>query len=127
MVIESHPVVDGSPFPTLYWLTCPILTKRVSTLESTGSMADITDRLEHDPSLKRRLGDAIVRYRAARDAHSVIVESGGPAGGGPERVKCLHSHMAHELAGGNNPVGGLTLAATGWPDCIAPCASVPSE
>ena len=127
MVIESHPVVEGSPFPTLYWLTCPILNKRVSTLESTGSMADITDRLEHDPSLKRRLADALVRYRATRDAHSVIVESGGPPGGGPERVKCLHSHTAHELAGGNNPVGGLTLAATGWPDCIVPCASVPSE
>lgn len=128
MAIENHPVFeDGAPFPTLYWLTCPILNKRVSTLESAGSMATVTGRLERDPSLRKRLTDAISRYRAARDAHAVITESGGPPGGGPDRVKCLHSHVAHELAGGNNPVGSLTLAATAWPDCVAPCASVPVE
>lgn len=125
MVIESHPVLeDGSPFPTLYWLTCPILNKRVSTLESEGSMNDVTDRLRTDPSLQRRLADAIDRYRAQRDAHSVIKESGGPPGGGPDRVKCLHSHVAHELAGGANPIGSITLAATTWPDCVAPCVQV---
>jgi hypothetical protein len=122
MVIENSPVLgDGSPFPTLYWLTCPILNKRVSTLESEGSMADVTELLQRDPSLKGRLVDALTRYRAARDAHAVIQESGGPPGGGPDRVKCLHSHVAHELAGGTNPIGAITIAATTWPDCVAPC------
>lgn len=122
MAIENHPVMDdGAPFPTLYWLTCPILNKRVSTLESEGSMADVTERLAHDPSLKARLAAAIDRYRARRDSHAVISESGGPPGGGPDRVKCLHAHVAHELAGGDNPIGSLTIAATGWPDCVAPC------
>jgi hypothetical protein len=126
MVIENHPLLEnGAPFPTLYWLTCPILIKRVSTLESEGSMTALTERLDHNPSFKQRLADAIARYRAMRDAHAVIVESGGPPGGGPDRVKCLHSHVAHQLAGGNNPVGALTLTATGWPDCVAPCVSVP--
>lgn len=127
MVIENHPVLEGSPFPTLYWLTCPILNKRVSTLESEGSMADVTERLGSDPSLRQRLADALARYRAARDAHAVITESGGPPGGGPDRVKCLHAHVAHELAGGVNPVGALTLTATAWPDCVAPCVAVASE
>lgn len=125
--MENHPVVEGSPFPTLYWLTCPILTKRVSTLESEGSMATVTERLTSDPGLQGRLADALTRYRATRDAHAVITESGGPPGGGPDRVKCLHAHVAHELAGGANPVGSLTLAATAWPDCVAPCVPVPSE
>jgi hypothetical protein len=126
MVIENHPVLeDGSPFPTLYWLTCPIESKRVSTLESEGSMTAVTELLGRDSSLKARLAAALGRYRDRRDAHARIEESGGPPGGGPDRVKCLHSHVAHELAGGNNPIGSLTMAATGWPDCVAPC--VPLE
>lgn len=125
MVIENHPrLEDGSPFPTLYWLTCPVLMKRVSTLESEGSMNDVTERLERDPALRSRLSDALDRYRARRDSHEVIQVSGGPPGGGPDRVKCLHSHVAHELAGGDNPVGSITLAATTWPDCVAPCVQV---
>jgi len=125
MAIENHPrLEDGSPFPTLYWLTCPILHKRVSTLESEGSMNDVTERLARDPGLRSRLADALERYRAQRDSHEVIQESGGPPGGGPDRVKCLHSHVAHELAGGDNPIGSITLAATMWPDCVAPCVQV---
>ena len=122
MVIENHPVLeDDAPFPTLYWLSCPILNKRVSTLESEGSMTAVTERLRTDAPLRRRLAEAIDRYRARRDSHAVIQESGGPPGGGPDRVKCLHSHVAHELAGGANPIGSITLAATTWPDCVAPC------
>lgn len=114
---------DGSPFPTLYWLTCPILMKRVSQLESEGSMSGLSEQLQRDPGLHARFVDALARYRALRDSHEVVADSGGPPGGGPDRVKCLHAHAAHELADGGNPIGGLTLAATGWPDCIAPCVA----
>jgi uncharacterized protein len=125
MVIENHPVLeDGSPFPTLYWLTCPILNKRVSTLESAGSLTDLTELLTEDASLRERLAAALERYRATRDSHAVITESGGPPGGGPDRVKCLHSHVAHQLASGNNPIGAITMTATTWPDCVAPCVQV---
>lgn len=110
-----------TPFPTLYWLTCPILNKRVSTLEAQGAMSELTRALERDAALRGRLAKALARYRARRDSHAVIEESGGPAGGGPDRVKCLHAHVAHELAGGDNPAGAIALAATGWPDCVAPC------
>lgn len=125
MAIENDPrLEDGSPFPTLYWLTCPILVKRVSGLEADGAMADLTERLAEDGALRSRLAEAIDRYRKRRATHGSIEESGGPPGGGPERVKCLHAHAAHEVAGGNNPVGGITIAATGWPDCVAPCVEV---
>ena len=124
-MIENHPLLeDEVPFPTLYWLTCPILIKRVSTLEAEGAMADLTQELTRDSTLRGRLAEALTRYRARRDEHAVIKESGGPPGGGPERVKCLHSHVAHELAGGDNPAGSIALAVTGWPDCIAPCVPV---
>ena len=122
MVIENHPVLDdGSPFPTLYWLTCPILLKRVSQLESEGSLSGLTEQVQRDPGLRARLADALTRYRARRDSHQTISDSGAPPGGGPDRVKCLHAHAAHELADGDNPIGALTLAATGWPDCVVVC------
>ncbi len=129
MVIESYPrledgsprLEDGSPFPTLYWLTCPVLAKRASALESTGWMQGLNSRLDHDGSLRARLADAIERYRETRDAHERIDDGGSVPGGGPERVKCVHAHLAHELAGGYNPVGALAMAAAGWPDCRAPC------
>ena len=124
MVIETHPLGDGAePFPTLYWLTCPMLVKRVSALESEGAMSAITERLTTDHALRRRLADAIDSYREARDAHAVITDAGSPPGGGPDRVKCLHAHVAHELVS-SNPVGALTLAVAQWPDCAAPCVEV---
>lgn len=122
MVIETHPQGEGGePFPTLYWLTCPVLAKRVSALESEGAMADLNERLSSDPGLKTRLSDAIERYIGARDERAVIADAGSPPGGGPDRVKCLHAHVAHELVDASNPVGALTLGATGWPDCIDGC------
>lgn len=121
MVIENHPrLEDGSPFPTLFWLTCPILVKRVSRLEAAGRMTGFTARLDEDRAFRGRLERALGALRARRDAHEVITESGGPPGGGPGRVKCLHAHLAQHLVDGN-PVGAETLAETGWPDCLLPC------
>jgi uncharacterized protein len=121
MVIENHPRMDdGAPFPTLFWLTCPLLVKRVGRLESGGVMAEINERLSCDPSFRQRLLDAQDRYRSRRDAHEPL-EVVAPPGGGPDRVKCLHAHLAHELSDPPNPVGAVTLTRTGWPDCVAPC------
>lgn len=121
MVIESHPRLDdGSPFPTTFWLTCPLLIKRVSRLEAEGWMATVNERLGSG-ALRAGLERAIARYRARRDSHEVIEERGAPPGGGPGKVKCVHAHAAHELADPPNPVGALALALTGWPDCRVPC------
>ncbi len=127
-VIENHPrLEDGSPFPTLYWLTCPVLLKRASMLESAGWMQEITGELERSGTLRARFAASIERYRARRDEHERIEDSGSTPGGGPDRVKCLHAHLAHQLAGGENPVGARTLAATGWPDCVRPCIATPDD
>ena len=127
MVIENAPrLEDGSPFPTLFWLTCPILVKRVSKLESDGRMASMTERLR-DGGLRARLEEAIERYITRRNAYEELSDAGAPPGGGPDRVKCLHAHVAHELADGPNPVGAATMAEAGWPDCIAPCVLQESD
>jgi uncharacterized protein len=122
MVIENHPrLEDGSPFPTLFWLTCPILKARVSRLEGAGWMAELGEEIAHDPKLRARFVRALDAYRARRNEHEPIEGCGGPPGGGPDRVKCLHAHVAHELAAPPNPIGARALARTGWPDCLARC------
>ena len=124
MVIENHPVLaDGSPFPTLFWLTCPILVKRVSRLEGAGAMAEMNRALAESPHLRARLSTAVERYAARRDRHERVAAPGSPPGGGPDRVKCLHAHVAHELADPPNSAGAQALEATGWPDCVAPCVA----
>ena len=125
MVIENHPrLADGSPFPTLFWLTCPILAKRVSKLEGGGAMTLLNEELQRDAAFRGRVKDAIERYARRRDARERLNDPSVP-GGGPERVKCLHAHVAHELADAPNAIGARALAETGWPDCVVPC--IPAE
>lgn len=122
MVIENHPrLEDGTPFPTLFWLTCPVLSRRVSRLEGGGYMARLNDDLAHDDPRRTRIAEAIHRYRIRRDARAAIEDSGAPPGGGADRIKCLHAHVAHELACPPNPAGATALAAAGWPDCRTSC------
>ncbi len=122
MVIENHPrLEDGAPFPTLFWLTCPVLMRRVSRLEGGGCMARLNDDLARDNARRGRMAEAIRRYRARRDARAPIEDSGAPPGGGEDRIKCLHAHLAHELAHPPNPAGATALAAAGWPDCRTSC------
>ena len=128
MVVESHPILDdGSPFPTLYWLTCPILVKRVSRLESQGAMAELNERTVRDRALVERAQVAADALRARRDSHAVIGDSGSAPGGDPERVKCLHAHVAQVLVDELNPFGALALEHTGWPDCVLPCVPVSQD
>jgi len=120
MVVETYPrLEDGSPFPTLFWLTCPLLVKRASHLEAEGFMNALTGRLANDEELAGRVESAIGRYIRRRDRLEAI--EGPQPGGGADRIKCLHAHLAHELADGPNPVGAATLVNTGWPDCRVPC------
>ena len=106
----THGLEDGSPFPTTYWLTCPWLVKEVSTLESEGWLSHLNERLAAEPSLRERLDAATRDYIGRRDELEVIEDSGAPPGGGSDRVKCAHAHVAHELVSDVNPIGALTLA-----------------
>ena len=45
-VVKTAPKLpDGTPFPTLYYLTHPLLTAAASRLETTGLMREMTERL----------------------------------------------------------------------------------
>lgn len=112
-VVETAPRLDdGTPFPTLYYLTCPRAAAAVSRLEAAGVMREMTARLTEDPELAAAYAAAHQDYLARRDAHGVL--PGEPSAGGmPDRVKCLHVLVAHSLAAGPgvNPFGDEALAA----------------
>ena len=111
-VVKTAPrLPDGTPFPTLYYLTHPVLTAAASRLESAGLMREMTARLRRDPELAAAYRRAHESYLAERDA----IEPLGTAfsgGGMPDRVKCLHVLIAHSLAKGPgvNPFGDEALA-----------------
>lgn len=111
-VVKTSPrLPDGTPFPTLYYLTHPALTAAASRLESDGLMRRMADRLRDDPDVAASYQRAHESYLAERDA----IESLGTTfsgGGMPNRVKCLHVLIAHSLAKGPgvNPFGDEALA-----------------
>ena len=114
-VVETAPrLEDGTPFPTLYYLTCPRATAAASRLEAAGRMREWQDELGTDEELADAYRAAHESYLAERDAIEPLGTKVS-AGGMPERVKCLHVHVAHALACGPgiNPFGDEALAAIG--------------
>ena len=119
VVVTAPRLDDGSPFPTLYYLTCPPAVAAVSTLEATGIMRQMTARLADDDELRASYERAHHAYLADREALGHVPEIHGvSAGGMPTRVKCLHALVGHALAAGPgvNPIGDETLAliADAW-------------
>lgn len=71
-------------------------------------MKRINERLAGDADFERELKLATQRFLVARDG-SLSGRTQRHPGGGPDRVKCLHAHLAHYLVTGDNPVGRLVL------------------
>jgi hypothetical protein len=114
-VVETPPrLSNGEPFPTFYYATCPRLTAAISTLETTGMMGEMNNRLETDLVLAGEYAAAHDDYIAARSVLQMDVPEveNVSAGGMPNRVKCLHSLVAHSLSAGPgvNPLGDEALA-----------------
>lgn len=108
-VIQTAPRLDdGTPFPTLFWLTCPALKRWVDRLEGAGFIGEIRGRVHASQALARELEEAVMAYTHARDG---VADPGTATGiGGTfdwHAVKCLHAHYAHYLATGEDPVGRI--------------------
>lgn len=116
-VLRTEPrLPDGTPFPTTYYVTCPRLTGAISTLENSGMMREMTQRLGADPELATAYTAAHRDYLQRRGELGEVPEIDGvSAGGMPTRVKCLHVLVGHSLAVGPgvNPIGDEALEALG--------------
>ena len=118
IVVQTKPrLEDGTPFPTLYYLTLPAATSAISTLEAEGLMTKLQDQLAQDEDLAKNYQSAHLSYLSDRAELGLVEEIEGiSAGGMPTRVKCLHSLVAHSLAKGSgvNIIGDLALKACSW-------------
>ncbi|XAS68002.1 DUF501 domain-containing protein [Micrococcaceae bacterium Sec5.7] len=110
---------NGTPFPTTFYLTHPVITAAVSRLEAAGVMNEMNERLEADAPLSGSYRAAHEAYLAARASigercgiGAVPEIDGISAGGMPTRVKCLHVLVGHSLAAGPgvNPLGDEAVA-----------------
>jgi hypothetical protein len=112
-VIETSPrLADGTPFPTLYYLTCPRAASAVGTLEASGLMSEMSARLADDAELAAAYQAAHTAYLSRRREIDRVEEIEAiSAGGMPTRVKCLHVLVGHALAAGRgvNPLGDEAL------------------
>jgi uncharacterized protein len=134
-VVETAPrLPDGTPFPTLYYLTCPRAAAAISGLEAAGLMREMTARLAVDDELRaayqRAHRDYLARRDAAAEAEGLEPLPAGTqsAGGMPDRVKCLHALVAHELAvPGASPFGREAMAAAGQWWSRGPCVTIIGE
>lgn len=122
-VVLTHPLHRNGDefvfFPTLFWLSCPFLTAEVARLESAGAVKRFEARLAAEPDLASRYAAAHDAYRGerlsilSRDDRAFLrrvgaenrLETGIAGLGNARRVKCLHAHLAHHLAGRENLIG----------------------
>lgn len=123
VVATSPRLPDGTPFPTLYYLSHPGATAAMSTLEATGVMAELQSTLEGEVADAYRAAHA--SYLADRESIDDVPEIANfSAGGMPDRVKCLHALAGHALAAGPgvNPIGDAALARSSWSPDRCTCA-----
>ena len=132
-VIWVRPLVDGKPFPTLFWLSCPYLVREVDRLEADGWIGRLERRMAEDEELRAGMARAHERYIERRSAllsngERRTIESRGQAAsllekgiGGiadRRRLKCLHLHVAHDLAD-ENPIGRIVREMLPAAECRA--------
>ena len=114
---------DGTPFPTTFWLTCPVLRSRIGTLEADRAMVGLNQRLQEEPDLAEAYAAGHERYVSFRDHLGDPLPGNPGVGGMPDHIKCLHVQAAHHLATGDNPIGEWTVDHATPAPCPAPCVS----
>ena len=113
-------------FPTVYWLTCPLLARAISRLEAQGWILRYEERLAQEPAFAAAMDAA--HKAAARDRlrrvpqelqerleqehprqWRALSETGVAGIRSHTGVKCLHAHVADFIGRGDNPIGQAVL------------------
>ena len=105
VVLKNAPLLqDGTPMPTRYWLLTGPISTAIGRMEADGGVRRAEADVDPDA-----LAEVHRRYAAERDAAIPEGYAGprpsGGVGGTRQGVKCLHTHYAHYLAVGDDPVG----------------------
>ncbi|RFA11565.1 septum formation initiator family protein [Subtercola boreus] len=128
-VVATAPRLDdGTPFPTMYYLSHPAATAAMSDLEAAQIMPALQELVSTDETVGEAYRAAHAQYLADRESIAVVDEIAGiSAGGMPVRVKCLHALAAHSLAAGPgvNPIGDIALEQGDWSPRVCECKEYP--
>lgn len=118
VILNSPLLPSGTPFPTIYWLTCPLLNKKVAILENQGWIRRFQEQISKDNCFRKAVLEAQINYRETRKkmaadiselplfAQETLNQTGIGGVGDLSKIKCLHAHYAHHLVSGANPIGG---------------------
>ena len=115
------------PFPTFLWLVCPELKLKAAHLEQEGLIKKYSDRLGNDEDFRREfmagqsqiskirieMANAILGSEIPEHILKILSETTIAGSIDISGVKCLHAHLAQELAFGNNPIGREILEQVG--------------
>lgn len=127
VVTRVPPILDdGSPFPTRYWLSCPLAVRRIGRVESAGGVVALQRYTAATPEFSHQVTEAHRRYAAERDAAVPPGWEHAPRGGvGGTQVgagiKCLHAHYGDHAAGNENPIGRVVAPFVEPLDCTVGC------
>ena len=119
-VILCNPLLKDTPFPTLYWLTCPFLDRLCGQLESGGAVSAMEtflhDRADEWFAYHQHYAALRLRLLGEERSQRLKVENGrawqhlvsGGVGGieyapGHVAVKCLHLQVGTWLGMGEHP------------------------
>lgn len=111
-VIRVASVVDGKPFPTLFWLLDPVLCLRIDREEAGGLITVLQQRVDTEPDLRacmRRDHEAHIalrdrfldpgeRHQLKANGRMAALEDRGIGGIADfRRIRCLHTWYAAHL------------------------------
>lgn len=119
LVLRMAPIVDGKPFPTLYWLSSERLKVAISHLEAAGVIKELEQYLQEDADFLaayhqshrdyvnerwQHMSDAQKADVIQRGYENVLTERGVGGITNWNQVRCLHTQYAHHL-GRHNAIG----------------------
>ena len=105
-VIRVASVVDGKPFPTLFWLIDPALNLAIDRLEAAGTIAHWQSDVAASVSLREQMARDHRAHQQLRNRFLTTEERGFLAAAGmldaldqrgiggiadPDRIRCLHT------------------------------------
>ena len=121
VVIRVASVINGKPFPTLYWLIDSDLCLKIDRLEAEGWIGWLQKWVDHDIKLRKAMIEDHNHYRTARhnflssddydyllktNMHASLEDRGIGGIARPDRIRCLHTWYAAHLVT-SNTIGRL--------------------
>ncbi|MGB1141615.1 MAG: DUF501 domain-containing protein [Halioglobus sp.] len=112
MVIRVSALVDGKPFPTLFWLVDSALCYRIDQAEAAGLIAQFQSRVDADPGLQDAMREDHLAYIRLRDEYmsgevrqalaasgyeGVLARRGVGGIADFSRIRCLHTWYGAHL------------------------------